>query len=283
MNNNILLQPCKKMLKDKLDINPPEQSILESIENAKKNISNGTPDYNKKILAYVYDNFKNNDTIENAVNQLENIRNMVIDTQTPIHSPTPNDISSSNPNIPFSNPTITHMYNTNNKTFKTHLCTLNHSNTSIKLPKNSKCFLYCIIANIIHEDILIINISNSTTKYKFHMYKESNIYKTINDIEPIIINNKDNFQIQICNFKNNPILLDNKQIVLERIQKIDNNHFQIVTSQNLNKHDVSINNHIFYYVEDNIYVTDSYIDNLTQFVNSKCIILSNNINIIFKY
>ena len=137
---------------------------------------------NKRILAYVYEQFKNNDTIENAVHQLETIRSMPVDTTPtpipPLLSPTPSTHSNQSypPNSSSNSPSPV-VY----KPYQhTHLVTLSTSKTIAKLPKNSKCSIHCIISNMLTEDIIILNISNHNTKYK-SMY-EIQGYKTIDNI-----------------------------------------------------------------------------------------------------
>lgn len=293
MNNNLLI-PCRTMLNDKLQINPSDDIILQSIDIAQKSIpqsQNDTPSYNnKRILAYVYEQFKNNDTIENAVHQLETIRSMPVDTTTtptpipPLLSPTPSNPSNqSYPSYPpnsSSNSPSPVVY----KPYQhTHLVTLSTSKTIAKLPKNSKCSIHCIISNMLTEDIIILNISNHNTKYKYHLYRDTGIYKTIDNINPIVISNKDICQINIQNYQGNDIQIKEEQVILEQIQKIDENHFKIITSIPDLSHDIKINQHVFYHVDTNTYVTDSHITDLSQFLNTKCNILANNINILFKY
>jgi hypothetical protein len=285
-----LLTPCKNMLEHKLQITPPDNIIAEIIENAIKSTpqditSQDTNAYNKKILAYVYEQFKKTDTIDNAVKQLETIRSLPVNNTNDIPNTPQNIQKNHNTNsvipVPYINPDL--MYNTIPK-FNTHLVTLTSSKANIKLPTNTKCYLHCILSNMLKEDILIITLLNHTTKYTFHLYKENNIYKTIDNINPIIISNKNTFQIHIQNYKNNHIEFPQKEVILEQIQQIDKHHFKLITSnEHSSQHDIQINQHTFYYVDTNTYITDSTIADLTQFINSKCIILANNINILFKY
>ena len=44
-----------------------------------------------------------------------------------------------------------------------------------------------------------------------------------------------------------------------------------------------IEDYVFYHVEDDKYITDSVIKDMSIFINADCTILSNMINIIFKY
>lgn len=281
------------MLEHKLHITPPDNIIAEIIENAIKSTpqditSQDTNSYNKKILAYVYEQFKKNDTIDNAVKQLETIRSLPVNNTNDILNTHQNTQKIHNTNTvttaPYINPDF--IYNTIPK-FNTHLVTLTSSKANIKLPTNTKCYLHCILSNTLKEDILIITLLNHNTKYTFHLYKENNIYKAIDNINPIIISNKDTFQIHIQNYKNNHIEFPQKEVTLEQIQQIDKHHFKLITSNqhthHSSQHDIQINQHTFYHVDTNTYITDSTITNLTQFINSKCIILSNNINILFKY
>ena len=287
MNN--LFNPCKSMLYDKLQITPPDNLIIEAIDNAVKSISNtnyhnqDTTTLNKKILSHVHEQFKNNDTIENAVQQLETIRGL---PSIPINSSQSSHTEPTQPTQPIQpihQIQPIHTY----KSFYTHLITLNTSKSIIKLPKNTRCHIHCIHSNIIPEDIITIIISNQNHNYTYHMYKDNtNLYKTIDNLDPIVVSNKDrgaSFQIHVQNYKGNDIYIPPQEVTLTQIQQLDTNHFKLITTKDTKQHDIQINQHVFFHVDTNTYITNSTINDLSQFINSKCTILVNNINIFFKY
>lgn len=285
-----LLIPCKKMLLDKLNITPTDEDINNAIHDSRIIISlpETHKDYNKHILSNVLEYFKKNDTLENAVEKYLAIRNgsntnvetvstppTVPIVSTPSTVPTDNGLSFLNrDNTPILSPS----------TFKTHLVSMIYNDEMVSLPANSRCFIHCVVSRKLDVSVISLIISNKSVKHVIHLYRENDVYLTISNPEYVRVTNNNEYMITVNNYKNNKIKFKYEIVKLNQIQRIDKNHYRLnLNGVEYNEHDVMIEDYVFYHVEDDKYITDSVIKDMSIFINADCTILSNMINIIFKY
>lgn len=281
------------MLLDKLNITPVDEDINNAIRDSRIVVSlpEEHKDYKKHILSNVLEHFKKNDTLENAVEKYLAIRNgSNVETAPPPPPPVPvpppvstvSTVSTDNglslPNRENA-PTLS-----SPSTFKTHLVSMVYNDEAVNLPTNSRCFVHCVVSRKLDVSVITLVISNKSVKHVYHMYKENDVFLTISNPEYIRVPSNNEYMITVNNYKNNKVKFRYEVVKLDQIQRIDKNHYRLsLNNIEYNEHDVMIGEYVFYHVEDDKYITDSVIKDMSVFINADCTILSNIVNIIFKY
>ena len=186
----LLLPSCKKLLKDKLELSPPDSElelvIQQASNNNLRNKQQTDNEYHKVILSAVLQIFQKRNTLEYAVSELEHMRNQpVVNINKENYVAEEEEISYDN------NPTQHSPSHINlslpNSFWRTHLVTISNKSSVIKLPSNSKIVPFCILYNdnTNNNNIITITINNN---YLCHFYKNNNVWKTIKDLEPFTTN-----------------------------------------------------------------------------------------------
>jgi hypothetical protein len=253
---NDLVAPCKKYIKDKLNIELENQDIIKYIKTASINLSLTeenlilTKDEKKLILSNVYDLVNKDNNLEYVLETLENERN------NPVVS------------IPFD---FEDNYTQPAYHYKTLLIQSNKSNFEYNFNNVSRLLPYKIFVRN-NNPIISVWINDNL----FHFYKKNIndiIYHTINDVENIPINNTATIKLE--NIQNN------FNYTIHSLRKIDENHYKIIILNNNNKEksDIRIysNNKIynFYYVDNDIYLAEDTNININP--NNSIVVLTSNI------
>tara|TARA_Y100000389_G_scaffold205110_1_gene263321 strand:- start:698 stop:1609 length:912 start_codon:yes stop_codon:yes gene_type:complete len=289
----------KKMLFDKLELDLDNNIIHPIVQNAISSIPfENNRNYNKLILKYVLDHFKNHDSLDNAVLQLDIQRNQsVLDIPIPNPTPNSNPTSITNPitnssqepyhislNLPKNNiPSF--------KTISIHSILRNISdfpfNTffSFSLPP-----FINLIPHIITFDTdpklsffsLTINDNNGKTfSYDFWPHS-STVFHTIHDLEPISTQNNNTFTLGLYTDYKDFIQLGLDNILITNITIQKNNYIVTFEDHSLSFDKFFINNLIFTKNSDNTFSCNLPF-NVNDIINSKCIpILHNQFHLIFK-
>ena len=290
-----LLEPCKQLIKDKTGLMLNNIEINEYIQRATFQLDiasykSYTKDLQKSILNNVLINVQNDNSLENVVSTLENIRNQPV-----VHIPNENENENENENdFQIHNHEKNNNYPINFSVqpiyFKTQLININVNSITTKLPSNSKIIPFKIICNKQLPMIITIKIEQD---YKCHFYKSSeNTWDTINDMEPFI-NNSNNVKNNIRFYngtKMNCLLdLDIQEQTIKNIKKIDDNHYNLILSKpNTQKNDIKIiyqNSYInMYYVDNDAYITDVNFDlNSIRNNDLKFYYMTDQLHLLLKY
>ena len=233
---NSLIEPCKKYISDKVNIDLSTEDVMKYIRTALMSLNNKTnlnKDDKKQILTIVLDLVNKDNNLESVIQTLENERN------TPIVS-IPYD---------FEDNLTQPIYQQN---YKTLVIQSTKTVFQYNLNNVSRLIPYKVF---VKNNNLIINLWINDNLYHFYKKKTDDImYQTIKDTEDIPITN--NVSIKLENIQNT----HNYQI--DSIKQMDENHYKIIIVNNNNKEKsdlkVYTNNKIFnfYYVTDDLYLTD---------------------------
>ena len=279
----LLLPSCKKLLKDKLELSPPDSElelvIQQASNNNLRNKQQTDNEYHKVILSAVLQIFQKRNTLEYAVSELEHMRNQpVVNINKENYVAEEEEISYDN------NPTQHSPSHINlslpNSFWRTHLVTISNKSSVIKLPSNSKIVPFCIIYNdnTNNNNIITITINNN---YLCHFYKNNNVWKTIKDLEPFTTNTS-----TVTLDTNAPLNINS--VYIKKITQIDEYQYSIDLNNSSKYIDfkVSVKDNIynFYHVENKTYIIDSNSKiTISQFLNAKCIFPDISLNILFKF
>lgn len=282
MNYNILINPFINIIKDKFNstINyyDANEFINNSVNSLKLNNKILTKEDSKIILNHSINLYNNSQSLEHLVSDLELNRENNFNISDDIISHV-NNIQSID-NLSFNN---------NNFSFKTLLIPITKSNITIKIKNNIQQLIpYKIITNnsFIHlPNIISFNINNN---YTTHFYKfNNNIWNTVNDLIPFYNNNNNSINITLTQFNNELIQFYQNYIIIDKINKIDQNHYKINFKNLLyNYEDIKIilpndNIYLFFHVNDDIYISENIINESIN-NDSKAYLLSQHIFILFK-
>ena len=255
MNYNILINPFINIIKDKFNstINyyDANEFINNSVNSLKLNNKILTKEDSKIILNHSINLYNNSQSLEHLVSDLELNRENNFNISDDIISHV-NNIQSID-NLSFNN---------NNFSFKTLLIPITKSNITIKIKNNIQQLIpYKIITNnsFIHlPNIISFNINNN---YTTHFYKfNNNTWNTVNDLIPFYNNNNNSINITLTQFNNEIIQFYQNYIIIDKINKIDQNHYKINFKNLLyNYEDIKIilpndNIYLFFHVNDDIYI-----------------------------
>jgi len=282
MNYNILINPFINIIKDKFNYTINHYDANEFINNSVNslNLNNKilTKEDSKIILNHSINLYNNSQSLEHLVSDLELNRENNFNVSDDIISHV-NNIQSID-NLSFNN---------NNFSFKTLLIPITKSNITIKIKNNIQQLIpYKIITNnsfIYLPNIISLNINNN---YTTHFYKfNNNIWNTINDLIPFYNNNNNSINITLTQFNNQLIQFYQNYIIIDKINKIDQNHYKINFKNLLyNYEDIKIilpndNIYLFFHVNDDIYISENIINESIN-NDSKAYLLSQHIFILFK-
>tara|TARA_B000000475_G_scaffold225932_1_gene190055 strand:- start:289 stop:1143 length:855 start_codon:yes stop_codon:yes gene_type:complete len=282
MNYNILINPFINIIKDKFNstINyyDANEFINNSVNSLKLNNKILTKEDSKIILNHSINLYNNSQSLEHLVSDLELNRENNFNISDDIISHV-NNIQSID-NLSFNN---------NNFSFKTLLIPITKSNITIKIKNNIQQLIpYKIITNnsFIHlPNIISFNINNN---YTTHFYKfNNNTWNTVNDLIPFYNNNNNSINITLTQFNNEIIQFYQNYIIIDKINKIDQNHYKINFKNLLyNYEDIKIilpndNIYLFFHVNDDIYISENIINESIN-NDSKAYLLSQHIFILFK-
>lgn len=279
----LLLPSCKKLLKDKLELSPPDSElelvIQQASNNNLRNKQQTDNEYHKVILSAVLQIFQKRNTLEYAVSELEHMRNQpVVNINKENYVAEEEEISYDN------NPTQHSPSHINlslpNSFWRTHMVTISNKSSVIKLPSNSKIVPFCIIYNdnTNNNNIITITINNN---YLCHFYKNNNVWKTIKDLEPFTTNTS-----TVTLDTNAPLNINS--VYIKNITQIDEYQYSIDLNNSSKYIDfkVSVKDNIynFYHVENKTYIIDSDSKiTMSQFLNAKCIFPDISLSILFKF
>tara|TARA_Y100000389_G_scaffold55849_1_gene51748 strand:+ start:309 stop:1166 length:858 start_codon:yes stop_codon:yes gene_type:complete len=283
MNYNILINPFINIIKDKFNYTINHYDAKEFINNSVNslNLNNKilTKEDSKIILNHSINLYNNSQSLEHLVSNLELNRENNFNISDDIISHV-NNIQSID-NLSFNN---------NNFSFKTLLIPITKSNITIKIKNNIQQLIpYKIITNnsFIHlPNIISLNINNNYTSH-FYKFNNNNIWNTINDLIPFYNNNNNSINITLTHFNNELIQFYQNYIIIDKINKIDQNHYKINFKNLLyNYEDIKIilpndNIYLFFHVNDDIYISENIINESIN-NDSKAYLLSQHIFILFK-
>jgi hypothetical protein len=251
MNN--LIEPCKKYISDKINVDLSTEDAKKYIMVAfnSLNFNNKTglnKDDKKLIITSVLDLVNKDNSLENVLQTLENERN------TPVLS-IPYDFEDT-----YTQPTYHYKTLLIQSTKKTFQYTFN--NVSRLIP--FKIF--------VKNNNPIINLWINDNLFHFYKKKTDDImYQTIKDTENIPITNSVSIKLENIQNTNN--------YRIESLTQVDENHYKIIINNtNKEKSDLKVysNNKIysFYYVIDNLYLTDDINININ---NNSVVVLTTQI------
>jgi hypothetical protein len=247
---NSLIEPCKKYINDKINIELSSEEVSKYIRTALNTLNNKTnlnKEDKKLILTTVLELVNKDNSLENVLQTLENERN------TPVLS-IPYDFEDT-----YTQPT------NNYKTLLIQSTKTDFQYTFNNVSRLIPCKLF------VKNNNLIINLWINDNL--FHFYKKNTediMYQTINDIENIPITN--NVSIKLENIQNT------NNFHIESLTKVDENHYKIIIVNNNNKEksDLKVysNNKIFnfYYVTDDLYLTDENFININ--INNSVVVFT---------
>jgi hypothetical protein len=253
---NSLIEPCKKYISDKVNIDLSTEEVTKYIRTALipfNNKTNLNKDEKKLILISVLDLVNKDNSLESVIQTLENERN------TPVLS------------IPYDfEDTITQYQ----PYYKTVLVQSTKTDFQYTFNTVSKLIPFKVF---VKNNNPIINLWINDNLYHFYKKKTDDImYQTIKELENISITNT--VSIKLENIQNT---INHR---IESLTQIDENHYKIIiANNNKEKSDLKVysNNKIynFYYVTDDLYLTDDRNININ---NGVAVLTTQLIYILFK-
>lgn len=267
---NKLIEPCKNYVKDKTNIILSDIDIKKYITTAINNLQlvnnkNLTKIQQKQILTHVLDLINKENNLEYVLNNLENER-MAPVTDIPIDF----DDNNNNNNYNISQYIPQHI-----QQYKTVLIQSTKNNFNYQFDNTVQIIPYKIFVKS-SKPIILLWIDN----YLYHFYKtcyNDIIYHNCN--EKIVINKNFNFKfdnIPNCTLSN-----------IMFFKQFDDNHYQIKLSENnIQQNDIKIYHenaiYDFYYVTDDLYISDNFHLSYFNTDNAKALLTTNIIYILCK-
>ena len=329
-NSHIILNASKKMLLDKLELNLSDSQINPILQKAislnYKNNQVGTDlkIYNKELLKYILDYFSSytqtNDTIENAIHNLDLQRNQPV-INIPINDLGSNDLGSNDlgSNDLGSNDLGSKDVVSNDLGKKISIKNEEPYNINLNLPKNDIIFNKSYAVHSINRNIniynkstffsfilpkyikitpniiifddtgninfsylsLIINDQNGKV-YSYDFWKKNNnIFETISDLEPIYTDNNNEFTLALYNDYKDYIDIGIDNITILNIILNKNNYIITFDIDIINFDKFIVNELLFSKNIDNSFSCNSSF-NINTIINSKCIpVLNNQFHLLF--
>lgn len=279
-----LIDPTIKYIKDKSKISLNKQQTINLINKTiqQLNFANKTQlnkDEQKLVLSTCLSIVENENSLEYILENLENERNQpVIDILEDDFNINENQIDRNDLKINFQEKQPVTL-NIPNKKFKTLLIQTTTTNFNYQFPQNTKIIPHKIITKS-NSNIITLTLNNN---YICHFYKNDDLYHTIDDID-FFVNNTNKTNIKLSNLNNTQFYKINE------LYKFDDNHYKIILDNpNNKKSDIKIYNNFnnlfynFYYITDDLYITENDIDLKIDLNKFKAIFSTELIYIICKY
>ena len=270
---NKLIEPCKNYVKDKTDIslsdNDTKKYISTAINNLQLTNKTLTKTQQKQILTFVLDLVNKENSLEYVLDNLENER-MAPVTDIPLDF----DDNLTQPLTPLQ-PLQPVQSIQPLQQYKTILIQSTKINFNYQFDNTVKIIPYKLFIKST-KPIILLWIDNNL----YHFYKKRNndiIYHTCND--NFIINK--NFEIKFDNIPNCSLS------TIQSFKQFDDNHYHIkLSNYNQEQSDIKIyyNNTIynFYYVTDDLYISDDFNLSYININDAKALLTTNMIYILCK-
>lgn len=305
MNSNDLYNSCLKMLNDKYNINIyPKEQFMNIYNNIYKDNDQPNNNLNKLVLLEIKKNITEPD-IELRLNEIENLRNSILNNNLNNNNFKSVDIDDDKPNIEINYSKQPIQISTNyTPRYKTFIINTFKNNFKINSSIDINTFIIypCCISvpiEIKNKTPYIILSINDGIKFNNYTYKPLSIYNATWDIwKPITKDyidlslNTNNWNISFYDFLYNPIELNDYIVIIDDVLE-NTNTFSINTNKN---HYFNINDKIKIIKKNNEFVENKITSiydnrlfiqkldmNINDFINSKIINYKHQISITFKY